>query len=120
MFRLFFQRAAPYIAAETMELFSYLGAACRPVRETSEYVRIFNKRYKRVGHLFQQSAQFRDGPLHRLGAKLRILYVTRNEQAAPLQLTDGDLKQIEQAIPPDAVAGTRYDESQMKVLDSER
>jgi len=27
---------------------------------------------------------------------------------------------IEEAIPPFAVAGTRYDEHQMKILDSER
>jgi aryl-alcohol dehydrogenase-like predicted oxidoreductase len=35
-------------------------------------------------------------------------------------LTEDDLRQIEQALPPDAVAGTRYDENQMKALDSER
>jgi aryl-alcohol dehydrogenase-like predicted oxidoreductase len=40
--------------------------------------------------------------------------------ALSIQLTDADLQQIEQAIPPDAVAGTRYDEGQMKALDSER
>jgi aryl-alcohol dehydrogenase-like predicted oxidoreductase len=40
--------------------------------------------------------------------------------ALSIQLTDADLQQIEQAMPPDAVAGTRYDENQMKVLDSER
>jgi aryl-alcohol dehydrogenase-like predicted oxidoreductase len=40
--------------------------------------------------------------------------------ALSIQLTDADLQQIEQAMPPDAVAGTRYDENQMKALDSER
>jgi aryl-alcohol dehydrogenase-like predicted oxidoreductase len=40
--------------------------------------------------------------------------------ALQLQLTPADLAQIEEAIPPSAVAGTRYDERQMKSLDSER
>ena len=40
--------------------------------------------------------------------------------ALSIELTDADLQQIEHAIPPDAVAGTRYDEGQMKALDSER
>jgi aryl-alcohol dehydrogenase-like predicted oxidoreductase len=40
--------------------------------------------------------------------------------ALSIELTDADLQQIEQAMPPDAVAGTRYDENQMKALDSER
>jgi len=40
--------------------------------------------------------------------------------ALSIPLTEDDLQQIEQAIPPDAVAGTRYDEGQMKALDSEK
>jgi aryl-alcohol dehydrogenase-like predicted oxidoreductase len=40
--------------------------------------------------------------------------------ALSIQLTEADLQQIEQAMPPEAVAGTRYDENQMKALDSER
>jgi hypothetical protein len=30
------------------------------------------------------------------------------------------MERIEAAVPPEAVAGTRYDERQMKLLDSER
>ena len=37
-----------------------------------------------------------------------------------LQLSASDLVQLEEAVPPSAVAGTRYDEHQMKVLDSEK
>lgn len=40
--------------------------------------------------------------------------------ALAVQLSPADLAQIEAAIPPSAVAGTRYDEHQMKILDSER
>jgi aryl-alcohol dehydrogenase-like predicted oxidoreductase len=40
--------------------------------------------------------------------------------ALAIQLTDDEMQQIERAVPADAVAGTRYDEHQMKVLDSER
>jgi aryl-alcohol dehydrogenase-like predicted oxidoreductase len=40
--------------------------------------------------------------------------------ALKIQLTAEDLNRIEQAIPPSAVAGSRYDEQQMKMLDSER
>jgi aryl-alcohol dehydrogenase-like predicted oxidoreductase len=40
--------------------------------------------------------------------------------ALKVTLTPADLAHIEQAIPPSAVAGTRYDEHQMKILDSER
>jgi aryl-alcohol dehydrogenase-like predicted oxidoreductase len=38
--------------------------------------------------------------------------------ALSITLTAADLEEIEQSVPP--VAGTRYDENQMKVLDSER
>jgi len=37
-----------------------------------------------------------------------------------VQLSPADLADIEDAIPPSAVAGTRYDAHQMNVLDSER
>jgi len=40
--------------------------------------------------------------------------------ALELTLTPGDLGRIEQAIPADAAAGTRYDPEQMRRLDSER
>ena len=40
--------------------------------------------------------------------------------ALELRLTDDDLRRIGEAIPANAVAGTRYDENQMRVLDSER
>jgi hypothetical protein len=37
-----------------------------------------------------------------------------------VKLSPSDLATIEAAVPPDAVAGTRYDERQMRMLDSER
>jgi len=37
-----------------------------------------------------------------------------------VRLTGEDIARIEQAIPADAVAGTRYDAHQMGILDSER
>jgi aryl-alcohol dehydrogenase-like predicted oxidoreductase len=40
--------------------------------------------------------------------------------ALKIQLSVEDLARIEEAILPSAVAGTRYDEHQMKILDSER
>lgn len=40
--------------------------------------------------------------------------------ALHITLTTADLAAIEAAIPPDAVAGTRYDSHQMQMLDSER
>jgi aryl-alcohol dehydrogenase-like predicted oxidoreductase len=40
--------------------------------------------------------------------------------ALELDLTDGDLVQIERAVPPGAVAGERYPREQMALLDSER
>jgi aryl-alcohol dehydrogenase-like predicted oxidoreductase len=46
-----------------------------------------------------------------LGESLGALQVT---------LTPQDVAQIESAVPPTAVAGTRYDEHQMRILDSER
>ncbi|HEX4021386.1 MAG TPA: aldo/keto reductase [Acidobacteriaceae bacterium] len=40
--------------------------------------------------------------------------------ALAIELTSADLARIEEAIPADAVAGTRYDQHQMRMLDSER
>ncbi|HEY9632793.1 MAG TPA: aldo/keto reductase [Coleofasciculaceae cyanobacterium] len=40
--------------------------------------------------------------------------------ALDLQLGEDDLAQIEAAVPPDAVAGDRYDAGQMAMLDSEK
>ena len=40
--------------------------------------------------------------------------------ALDVQLSPADLTRIESAMPPAAVAGTRYDPHQMKILDSER
>jgi aryl-alcohol dehydrogenase-like predicted oxidoreductase len=40
--------------------------------------------------------------------------------ALDVQLDGAELEEIEAAVPPDAVAGTRYDQHQMAMLDSER
>jgi len=40
--------------------------------------------------------------------------------ALRIQLSPSDLAQMEEAVPAEAVAGTRYDEHQMKMLDSEK
>jgi aryl-alcohol dehydrogenase-like predicted oxidoreductase len=40
--------------------------------------------------------------------------------ALEVQLSPADVARIEEAIPPSAVAGTRYGDPQMKALDSER
>lgn len=40
--------------------------------------------------------------------------------ALRLQLSDEELASIEETVPPTAIAGTRYDERQMRMLDSER
>jgi aryl-alcohol dehydrogenase-like predicted oxidoreductase len=40
--------------------------------------------------------------------------------AITLTLTPSDIAELESLIPPDAIAGTRYDESQMRMLDSEK
>jgi aryl-alcohol dehydrogenase-like predicted oxidoreductase len=40
--------------------------------------------------------------------------------ALDVRLSTEDLARVEEAIPPSAVAGSRYDEHQMRVLDSER
>jgi hypothetical protein len=40
--------------------------------------------------------------------------------ALHIELSPSDLARIEEAVKPSAVAGTRYDEHQMRILDSER
>ena len=41
-------------------------------------------------------------------------------RALDLKLTAQELRELETAIPADAIAGTRYDAQQMSLLDSER
>ena len=43
----------------------------------------------------------------------RRKYLEQNAAAANITLTPGELKQLADAFPPSAVAGTRYPESQM-------
>ena len=40
--------------------------------------------------------------------------------ALQIELSAADVARLEEAVPPSAVAGTRYDEHQMGILDSER
>jgi aryl-alcohol dehydrogenase-like predicted oxidoreductase len=54
-----------------------------------------------------------------IGARTRK-QVEESLGALEVPLSAADLAHIEQALPPSAVAGTRYGEEQMKVLDSER
>ena len=54
-----------------------------------------------------------------IGARTRA-QLTESLAALELTLTPAEVTRIETALPPSAVAGTRYDEHQMRVLDSER
>jgi aryl-alcohol dehydrogenase-like predicted oxidoreductase len=54
-----------------------------------------------------------------LGARRRT-QLTENVRALQLSLTPADLAEIEEAVPADAIAGTRYAADQMNWLDSER
>jgi len=54
-----------------------------------------------------------------IGARQRS-QLTESLGALSVKLSPEDLKRIEAAVPPSAVAGTRYDERQMKMLDSEK
>ena len=54
-----------------------------------------------------------------IGARTRA-QLTESLGALQLTLTPADLRHIEDAVPATAVAGSRYDERQMQVLDSER
>jgi aryl-alcohol dehydrogenase-like predicted oxidoreductase len=46
--------------------------------------------------------------------------LTESLGALQIALAPADMTRIEAALPSSAVAGTRYDEHQMRVLDSER
>jgi aryl-alcohol dehydrogenase-like predicted oxidoreductase len=54
-----------------------------------------------------------------IGARTRA-QLTESLGALEVELSPAELARIEAAIPPSAVAGTRYDEHQMRMLDSER
>jgi len=53
-----------------------------------------------------------------IGARTRA-QLSESLGALDVQLSSEDVVRIEAAIPPDAVAGTRYDARQMQILDSE-
>ena len=54
-----------------------------------------------------------------IGARTRA-QLEESLAALTIRLSSDELSEIEQAVPAEAVAGTRYDERQMSVLDSER
>jgi aryl-alcohol dehydrogenase-like predicted oxidoreductase len=54
-----------------------------------------------------------------IGARTRA-QLSESLGALRVKLTEPDLSRIEESIPASAIAGTRYDERQMKMLDSER
>ena len=54
-----------------------------------------------------------------IGARTRAQLV-ESLGAVRVTLTDAEIARIETVLPPSAVAGTRYDEHQMRALDSER
>ena len=54
-----------------------------------------------------------------IGARTRA-QLAESLGALELTLTQADLVRIEDAVPATAVAGSRYDERQMRILDSER
>jgi aryl-alcohol dehydrogenase-like predicted oxidoreductase len=54
-----------------------------------------------------------------MGARTRA-QLAESLAALEVKLSPTEIADIEAAIPPEAVAGTRYDEHQMKVLDSEK
>jgi aryl-alcohol dehydrogenase-like predicted oxidoreductase len=54
-----------------------------------------------------------------IGARTRT-QLAESLGALEVRLTAAEVTRIEAALPPSAVAGTRYDEQQMRVLDSER
>jgi aryl-alcohol dehydrogenase-like predicted oxidoreductase len=54
-----------------------------------------------------------------MGARTRT-QLTETLGALDVKLGPSDVAEIEQAIPASAIAGTRYDEHQMRMLDSER
>jgi aryl-alcohol dehydrogenase-like predicted oxidoreductase len=54
-----------------------------------------------------------------IGARTRA-QLAESLGALRVALTPADIARIEDTIPATAVAGTRYDEHQMRILDSER
>jgi aryl-alcohol dehydrogenase-like predicted oxidoreductase len=54
-----------------------------------------------------------------IGARKRS-QLAESLKAVEVSLTASDLERIEEAVPASSVAGTRYGESQMQMLDSER
>jgi len=63
----------------------------------------------------------RKRPTHRAGdwrAKARP--ARRIASCTGLELSAADVARLEETVPASAVAGTRYDEHQMRILDSER
>ena len=54
-----------------------------------------------------------------VGARTRA-QLAESLLAVRFELTPEDIARIEKVIPPTAVAGTRYDQHQMRILDSER
>jgi aryl-alcohol dehydrogenase-like predicted oxidoreductase len=54
-----------------------------------------------------------------LGAKTRA-QLADSLEAIHVSLTTDEMARLEEAVPPTAVAGTRYDERQMRTLDSEQ
>jgi aryl-alcohol dehydrogenase-like predicted oxidoreductase len=54
-----------------------------------------------------------------IGARTRA-QLTESLAALDLTLSREDISRIEETVPCSAVAGTRYDEHQMRILDSER
>jgi len=54
-----------------------------------------------------------------IGARTRV-QLAESLAALHVELSPADLARIEEAVPTSAVAGTRYDEHQMQMLDSER
>jgi aryl-alcohol dehydrogenase-like predicted oxidoreductase len=54
-----------------------------------------------------------------VGARTRT-QLTESLGALGIDLSPADLARIEEAVPASAVAGTRYDQNQMRMLDSER
>jgi aryl-alcohol dehydrogenase-like predicted oxidoreductase len=54
-----------------------------------------------------------------IGARRRA-QIEESLGAVEVSLSPEDLARIEEALPPSSVAGTRYDEHQMRVLDSEQ
>ena len=60
-----------------------------------------------------------DGIVPLIGARTRA-QLSESLGALEIVLSDDEKARIEAAVPASAIAGTRYDERQMRVLDSER